>query len=116
MAQSEWATNDPSAQKLFSKKLEREALKATFIGGFVGEGSNALIQIKNELKKSAGDKVTTTLRMQLNGRGVRGDNTLEGNEEKLTTYTDSLTIDQLRHAVRSKGKASEQRVPWSMRA
>jgi N4-gp56 family major capsid protein len=116
MAQTEYGVNDPSAVKLWSKNLEREALKATFIGGFMGEGTNALIQIKPELKKSAGDKITTTLRMQLNGRGVRGDNTLEGREEALSTFTDSLVIDQLRHAVRSKGKMSEQRVPWSVRA
>lgn len=116
MAMTEYGVNDPSAQKLWSKKLEREALKATFIGGFIGEGTNALIQMKPELKKAAGDKITTTLRMQLNGAGVMGDGTLEGNEEALTTYTDSLFIDQLRHAVRSKGKMSEQRVPWSVRA
>ncbi|MBL8773885.1 MAG: N4-gp56 family major capsid protein, partial [Phenylobacterium sp.] len=114
--QTEYGVNDPSAQKLWSKKLEREALKATFIGGFMGEGTNALIQIKPELKKNAGDKITTTLRMQLSGAGVMGDGTLEGNEEPLTTYTDNLFIDQLRHAVRSKGKMSEQRVPWSVRA
>src|SRR5437868_15055328 len=111
MAMTEYGVNDASAQKLWSKKLEREALKATFIGGFIGEGTNALIQIKPELKKSAGDKVTTTLRMQLQGAGVMGDGTLEGNEEALTTYTDNLFIDQLRHAVRSKGKMSDQRLP-----
>ncbi len=44
-----------------------------------------------------------------------GDNTLEGNEEALATYTDALVINQLRHAVRSDGKMSEQRIPFSIR-
>lgn len=116
MAMTEFGVNDPSARKLWSKKLEREALKATFIGGFIGESSNSLIQERTELKKGAGDKITITLRAQLKGDGVIGDATLEGNEEKLSTFVDALMIDQLRHAVRSKGKMSEQRVPWSMRA
>lgn len=116
MAMTEYGVNDPSAQKLWSKKLEREALKATFIGGFMAEGSKSIIQLKPELKKSAGDKITTTLRAQLQGAGVMGDGTLENNEEALSTFTDAMTIDQLRHAVRSKGKMSEQRVPWSVRS
>jgi N4-gp56 family major capsid protein len=41
---------------------------------------------------------------------------LEGNEEALTTYNDALYINQLRHAVRSAGKMSEQRVPFSVRS
>ena len=48
--------------------------------------------------------------------GVQGDGTLEGNEEALVTYSDNLYIDQLRNAVRSAGKMSEQRVPFSVRA
>lgn len=116
MALTEWGVNDPSAVKLFSKKLNVEALAKTYIGPFIGEGTNVLIQEKTEAKKGAGDKVTMTLRAQLNGAGVRGDGTLEGNEEALSTAADALVLDQLRHAVRSKGKMSEQRVPWSVRS
>jgi N4-gp56 family major capsid protein len=65
--------------------------------------------------KSPGDKITYQLRMQLSGAGVAGDGTLEGNEEALTVYTDSVLIDQLRHAVRSGGKMSDQRIPFSVR-
>jgi N4-gp56 family major capsid protein len=53
--------------------------------------------------------------MQLAGAGVIGDGTLEGNEESLTTYTDDLLIDQMRHAVRSGGEMSEQRITFSVR-
>jgi len=115
MALTSYGVNSPEAVKLWSKVLSREALKATWIGKFIGEGSDALVQQRDDFKKSAGDRLTTTLRMQLTGDGVLGDGTLEGNEERLTTYTDNLLIDQLRHAVRSAGKMTEQRIPWSIR-
>ena len=53
--------------------------------------------------------------MLLTGDGIEGDGTLEGNKEALTTYTDDVVINQLRHAVRSGGKMSEQRIPFSVR-
>lgn len=53
--------------------------------------------------------------MLLTGDGIQGDGTLEGNEEALTTYTDDVIVNQLRHAVRSAGKMSEQRIPFSVR-
>jgi N4-gp56 family major capsid protein len=115
MALTSYGVNAPEAVKLWSKTLAREALKATQIQHFIGESASSLVQEKTDFKKSAGDRLTMTLRMQLTGDGVLGDGTLEGNEERLTTYTDNLLIDQLRHAVRSAGKMTEQRIPWSIR-
>lgn len=115
MAGTQFGVNHPLAVKLWSKKLLYEALKTTWIQKFTGTGSDALIQIKNETSKQAGDKITCGLRMLLSGSGVQGDGTLEGNEEALTFYSDSIVINQLRHAVRSDGKMTEQRVPYSMR-
>lgn len=115
MAQTAYGTNDPEAVKLWSRKLAREAYAKTYFKKFTGKGDSSLVQIRPDTSKGAGDKVTVTLRMQLDGEGVQGDNTAEGNEEALTTYTDSVVINQLRHAVRSKGKMSEQRIPWKHR-
>jgi len=56
-----------------------------------------------------------TLRKQLRGRGVVGDGTLEGNEESLSTFVQGLEINQLRHAVRSAGEMTQQRVTFSLR-
>ncbi len=93
----------------------KEALKKTFALQFMGTDANALIQLKTELNKGPGDRITFGLRQQLQGAGVQGDATLEGNEEALVTYSQNVTIDQLRHAVRSGGKMSEQRVPFTIR-
>jgi len=115
MAQTSYGVNDPLAVKLWSKKLAVEALKQTWASKFFGTDSSALIHIKDETQKSAGDKITYGLRMQLTGSGVQGDGALEGNEEALTTYSDAVLLNQLRHAVRSAGRMSQQRVPFDIR-
>lgn len=116
MATTAYGTNHPLAVKAWAKKLFAEALKQTRFAQFKGStASNSLVSLRTELQKSAGDKVTIGLRMQLVGRGVTGDTTLEGEEEPLSTFSDAVLIDQLRHAVRSSGKMSEQRVLFDVR-
>ena len=115
MAVTDYGVNSNEAVKLWSRKLAREALKATYIQKFIGEDDNSVIQVKNDTKESKGDRVRMTLRVLPTGDGVQGDNTLDGNEEALVTYTDDVVINQLRHAHKSNGKMSEQRVPWSVR-
>lgn len=116
MADTAYGVNANEAVKLWSRKLAREALKKTYIKAFMSNSSDSLIQIKSETKKSEGDRIRVTLRMQLSGAGVQGDGPLEGNEESLTTYTDDFIINQLRHAVRTEGKMTEQRIPFSIRS
>ncbi len=103
MATSQYGLNNPLTVKLWSRKLFQEALKECWMYKFIGTGSDSLIQEKAETSKGPGDRITFGLRMQLSGAGVAGDSTLEGNEEALTTYSDNLVINQLRHAVRSDG-------------
>jgi N4-gp56 family major capsid protein len=115
MATSDFGVGHPLAQKLWSRKLFHDVIGNTFVGKFTGTSDKSLIQIKSETQKDAGDRITVGLRVLLTGAGIQGDATLEGNEEALTTYSDNVFINQLRHAVRSGGKMSEQRVPWSVR-
>ena len=114
MAKTQFGVNHPLSNKLFSKKLFYESLKATWFGKFMGTGSDKIIQLNPELKM-VGDKLTYGLRMLLTGDGVQGDGTLEGNEESLTFHDDAVVINQLRHAVRTSGKMTEQRVPYKLR-
>ncbi len=115
MATSQYGVNHPLAVKLWSRKLFQEALKECWLYKFMGKDSSSIIQIKEDTQKGPGDRIRVGLRMQLSGAGIEGDGTLEGNEEALTTYYDDLVINQLRHAVRSDGKMSEQRIPFSVR-
>jgi N4-gp56 family major capsid protein len=115
MSVTSYPLNHPLAVKAWSKKLFRDTLKQCWMGKFIGEGSDSMIQKLTELQKGPGDRITVGLRMQLSGAGISGDGTLEGNEESLTTYSDNLYIDQLRHATRSAGRMSEQRVTFDVR-
>jgi len=115
MAVTSYGVNDALAVKLWSKELAVEALKKTYFKDFIGSGAGSLIQLKSETSKGAGDKVTYGLRMQASGDGVLSDGVLEGNEESLTTYSDAVLIDQLRHAHVTGGRVSEQRVPFDLR-
>lgn len=87
----DYPVGHPLAVKLWSKKIAREALKATHASKFMGESSNSLIQVFDETSKGAGDSIRVPLRMQLTGRGVTGTQELEGNEENLSTYQDCFS-------------------------
>ncbi len=115
MATTQYGVNHPLAVKVWSKKLWHEALKSTMGYKFSGKSTDNMIVLKEELSKGAGDTVYQGLRMRATGAGIQGDGTLEGNEEALTTHRDSLIINQLRHAVRTDGRMSEQRVLFDVR-
>lgn len=117
MTTTTFGVNNALSNKLWAKKLNVEALKQTYFGRFMGEGSDNMIQVKTELDQNAGDKVTIGLRVQLSGDGVTESQTLQGNEENLTTYSDALVINELAHAVRvkNKGTIDAQRVPFNLR-
>jgi N4-gp56 family major capsid protein len=111
-----FGTNDDLAVKVWAKKLFVESLKATQMDKFIGTGSDSVIQVRDELSKGAGDTLHYGLRMQLSGAGIAGDSTLEGQEESLVTYRDTITVNQLRHAVKVVGNMSQQRISFDLRA
>jgi N4-gp56 family major capsid protein len=115
MAQTTFGVGHPLAVSVWSKSLAAEAYRMAWIGKFIGEGEDSLIQEKTDLKKSAGDNITCGLNVQMQGEGIEGDATLEGNEEALQFFDDNVRINQLRHATRVKGRMTEQRVPYNLR-
>jgi N4-gp56 family major capsid protein len=116
MATTRFGVVDTLTVKLWGKKLMAEALRATPIAPLIGTSADSVIQLKNEIK-SSGDKVTFGLRTQLTGDGVTEGEIQEGNEESLTTYADSVLINELMHAVKVAGKDSidQQRVLFNLR-
>lgn len=66
---------------------------------YMGTDENSIIQLKEDLTKKKGDKVTFALVNELTGAGVTGNTTLEGNEEGLDSRSHPLTVAPLRHAV-----------------
>jgi len=117
MAATEFTLGHPLAVQRWSDSLAVVAETKQYFNKFMGTGDDALIKIKKELQKNAGETITVGLRMKLDGDGVEGDNPIEGTtaEEALSFFNDTLTINQRRKGTKSKGKMSEQRVPYSMR-
>lgn len=66
---------------------------------YMGTDENSIIQLKEDLTKKKGDKVTFAAVNKLTGAGVTGNTTLEGNEEELDTRSMAVTVAPLRHAV-----------------
>ena len=115
MAGLSFATGDALAQKLWSKKVSVEALKATWVFKFIGTDDNSVIQLFDDTQKAAGDRIRVPLRRLLTGRGVQDGSQLENNEEAMRFFSDDVLIRQLRHATRYVGRFSQQLVPFSVR-
>lgn len=116
MAITAYPVNDALAVKLWARELNREVRKGLAIAPLIGTGPGSIIQEKTEFK-SGGDQITVGLRMRLKGAGRTENEVLEGNEESLTTYSDSFLINELVHAVRVKGEDTidVQRVNHNLR-
>jgi len=104
---------DALRQELWSKELLDDVMRdVTNVMQFMGEDSNNIVQVSRELGKRGGDTETFGLVARLAGSGVTGDDELEGNEESMTSYSEQVAIDQIRNAVRLKGKLDAQKVVY----
>lgn len=117
MGSTDFGVNDAMAVKLWSKTLSVQALDATDIKPLIGSDKNSIIQLKTELGKGPGDKVTFGLRIQLQGAGFSENDLAEGNGEGLTIYSDGVVINELGHVVgvKSEDTIDQERVPFNMR-
>jgi N4-gp56 family major capsid protein len=114
MAKTAFATSDALTKKIWDEKLFRDSVKESYFSKFMGTTSDSLIMEKTELTKVKGDNITFGLRMRLAGTGVISGQSLEGNEEKLVTYSNSISLEQYRHAVRDDGEMSRQRAMFEI--
>lgn len=80
----------------------------------MGDTADSLVQVKTQLEKNQGDNITFGIRMRLAGAGVTNDTVLEGNEEKLTTYSFNTSLSLYRHAVRDNGALDRKREMFSI--
>lgn len=95
---------------VWSMDLWRQARNMSFVNQFLGKDANSMIQHVTELKKSEkGARAVMTLLTDLEGDGIAGDRTLEGNEEAMKSFDQVILIDQLRHANRHEGRMADQK-------
>ncbi len=110
--------NDAKAVKRYSAFLAvdvgRESyFNKKFMG--VGEQAQTPLQTLPQLESDAGETISYDLVMQLKMQPIEGDNTLDGNEEDLKFYTDSVTIDQARGGVNTGGRMTRKRTIHDLR-
>lgn len=116
MADTEFATGATETVKRWAAKLWAEMPREIYFGKFMKENDmNTIIEVKRDLEGQPGDKLTFTLVRKLSGAGVTGDEVLEGNEEQMNFFSDDVTLDQIRNAVRLKGRLSERRTAFDQR-
>lgn len=110
-------TNVPAgaaeAVKRWAQDIYLELPERVFWGPYMQKDINAIIEVKEDLHGKPGDQIAFTLAAQLSGGGTQGDAKLEDSEEVIPYYTQTITIDQFRNAVRLNGRMSEQRTMWA---
>lgn len=112
MAMTNFGKLTLNAKLAWGRRVWREARNTSFImQHFVGESEQSVIQRVTELTETS--KGTTaavfTLVPDMEGDGVVGDNQLEGNEEELKAYDQTITYDQIRNANRLEGRMADMK-------
>ncbi len=86
---TEFLTGDAATVQKWSARLWVELPRVIYWNRFMRENDmNAIIEVRSDLEKGPGDKLTFTLLRKLTGAGVTGDTTMEGSEEAFTTYNE----------------------------
>lgn len=118
MAKTGFLTGNALTVKLWAATLFKEAMKSVYLSKFMGEGADNIIQVKNDLTKKKGDKITIGLRMRMTGAGQSSSDsgiTLEGNEEALVFYDFAIELAEYGHAIRARSKLDLQRPAFDLR-
>ena len=110
MADWTFATGDALTRKAWVDKWWIEAKTESFFygNGFVAKGEDNFIVELPDLENAQGDNITYGQVREISGAGVAADGTMEGQENDVTIYDDDVTLTQIRNAVRTAGKQTEQ--------
>lgn len=118
MGQTIIGLNDDKAVKRYSGNLAVDVgRKGFFTRKFMAKGevpTRPIWQI-TDLEADSGEQVTFDLSMQLNMQPVEGDAELEGKEEALSFFTDTVYIDQMRGGADCGGRMTRKRTLHDLR-
>ena len=110
MGKTAFATNSAETKKLWESTFAEEMEIESFLNKFEG----TIVTVKDDLTKSQGDVIRCGLAMRLTGGGVTSGITAEGQEEKLTTYTVDVTLEEYFNAIRDRGPLDRQRAAFAI--
>lgn len=122
MAATDFASLAAAQVRLWSAELWQEGRDQSFwfSNGFIGKDekdmSSPIHRVTKLSPTARGLEVVMQLVSDLDGDGIVGDNELDGNEEAMFNDEQVIRVDQLRHAVKSRGEISEQATVIRFRA
>ena len=111
---TKFLTNNALTRKRWAKDLFARVKPDVEYNDLVGTGTGSIVQSRTDLGKGDGDTITFGIRKPLVEEGIVGDDTVEGNEEKLRFKDFSMTIEEINKAVDTGGKMEAQRVPYDL--
>jgi N4-gp56 family major capsid protein len=115
MAKTGVLTGNALTLKKWEEKLFRDTAKESFfLPKFAGEGEGNIVQTKSQLEKTQGDLITFGIAMRTTGNYVTSGQTLEGNEQSLTTYSNTVPLEEYAIGIRDKGPLDRKRPIYDM--
>jgi len=119
MAKTQVGSTDDVTRIAWEEKLFRDTLKDIFFMVFHGK-SDSMVHEKTDPKgtqkqgSQPATQVVFTLRQRQTGSGVTSRQTLEGNEESLTTFSHTLSLEEYANAIRDAGPLDRMRPFYKM--
>lgn len=115
MAQIDWATGLEQSQ--WATTLLREAEKLTFFAPFEGKpgDKNAIVHVETTMETKVGKDVTFGLILYDDEDGVMNNETLEGQETPVDSYSQTVTLIRRRKAHRDQGDFEDQKFALKFR-
>ncbi len=102
MAYTEVLTGNGLTEEQWDNSIFEEYLGMLWWKNLMGTGSDAIIQVKDDLIKKPGDAVTLGIRGEMQGGKVTGNSTGIGNEGNVTFYNQRIVVDNVRHLIKFK--------------
>lgn len=108
MARTSLGPLNPLTKKLYDRKILREAPVDQFFGKFSDKSGNNIVHEKGDLESGEGDTLTFGIRMR-NPMKAIVDGRLEGNEQKLSTFSDKVELHSYKVGYADDGALSRKR-------
>jgi hypothetical protein len=99
----------------WESEIMYEWLRQSFWSRFMGDSENAIIQLKSDLTKAAGDAITFQIASEIQGGTVTGSTKVEGNEGRMDFYSQRVVVDNDNVSVRMDNiPMQQQRVSFDV--
>jgi len=98
--------------KVWEKALWTEANDELWWKNWISDDKSNIIERNTDLTKKQGEKIVFGLLPRVTNAGKTNDNDMEGSEQSMTFYGDSVTITQYKQAVINTGNYKSQIIPF----